>query len=63
MTIECPGAALCTGRAPEPDLPDHTGEAFHRVIKEPVAFLHQRSDAIRDRDKRNNDHRAWGVRR
>ena len=44
MPVELPGAALCAGCAAETYLPDYAGETFHRIFKETVALLCQRSD-------------------
>ena len=55
MAIERPGAALCTGSAAEPYLPDHTGKMCGRVGKKGVFFCSEGSNAVRYGNKGNDN--------
>jgi len=56
VTIERPGAALRTGITPEAHVFDYPDKAFYRIFKKGMFFLGKGGNAVRDWNKRNENH-------
>jgi hypothetical protein len=59
VTVECPGTAFRTGGAPEAYIPDDTRKTVRGVTKEGIFFSSKCSDAVRDRNKRYDNHPVY----